>query len=328
MSGPYWDAQWNMISGCTEASEGCANCWTKRWHDRFEKRPFSEIHLRCDKLRLPLRWRRAKTVFVSNTSDLFHPEVPAEFIVDVFATMLVSSLHTLHFGHTFLICTKRAERMRDVVNAMTADELATAAGRMMEDSDGWHDSVYSWVKEHGPVHPLIWAGITAENQKRLDERAPFLFETKAARRWLSLEPLLGPITALKWLKDPCNCNVPVFDGAGQHSPCCQTFKQPWGIDQLVSGGESGPKARPCDVEWLRKLKGEARETSTPYFLKQYGSDPYQRTVFVEDKEDGFKHHFAGGVRMILKSRHGSDPSEWAPDMRVRELAWPKKGDTL
>ncbi|WP_110933769.1 DUF5131 family protein [Paenibacillus bouchesdurhonensis] len=175
-TGIEWaDATWNPVTGCTKVSEGCRNCYAKTFTERFEGTPGHyfesgfHVTLRPEKLDQPLRWKRPRRIFVNSMSDLFHPDVPDGFIEQVFRVMTIAQ------HHTYQILTKRPERMRD------------------------------WILQRGWIMselPHVWLGVSVENQKAADERIPHLLQIPAVVRFLSCEPLLGPVDLSKWMLTP------------------------------------------------------------------------------------------------------------------------------
>jgi protein gp37 len=210
----WTDATWNPVTGCTKISAGCDNCYAERFSERFRGvpgHPFEngfDLQLRPERLDQPLRWREAKMIFVNSMSDLFHKEVPFKFIDRVFDTM-----EKAHW-HKFQILTKRSSRLRNYVNARYPDGLAP---------------------------PHIWLGTSIEDGGK-KSRARHIQETKASVRFLSIEPLIGPIGKI--------------DLEGIH----------W----VIVGGESGPRARPMLVEWAREVLDQCKATKVPFFFKQWG----------------------------------------------------------
>src|SRR6266403_3506060 len=210
----WTDATWNPVTGCTKISAGCDNCYAERFSERFRGvpgHPFEngfDLQLRPERLEQPLRWREAKMIFVNSMSDLFHKEVPFNFIDRVFDTM-----EKAHW-HKFQILTKRSSRLRKYVNARYPDGLAP---------------------------PHIWLGTSIEDGGK-KSRARHIQETKASVRFLSIEPLIGPIGKI--------------DLEGIH----------W----VIVGGESGPRARPMLVEWAREVRDQCKAAKVPLFFKQWG----------------------------------------------------------
>ncbi len=206
----WTDATWNPITGCTKVSPGCKNCYAERLALRLRAmgnpryRAGFKMTLHRDQLDLPLRWRQPKRVFVNSMSDLFHEAVPESFIRDVFEVMI--SAH----WHTFQVLTKRAERVR---------RLAT---------------LLSWPSN-------VWQGVSVETSRYIS-RIKYLLDVPASVRFLSLEPLLGPLPDLP------------LDG----------------IDWVIVGGESGPKSRPVNTEWVRDIRDQCKGAGVPFFFKQWG----------------------------------------------------------
>ncbi len=208
-TGIAWtDATWNPVTGCSKVSPGCAHCYAETLSKRFG-RSF-EVTLHPERLDEPLHWRKPRRVFVCSMADLFHEEVPEEFIHRVWLIMDAAK------EHTFQVLTKRPERMREVL------EWSCLGGR-------------KWVL------PNVWLGVSIENNRWVG-RADILRQTPAAVRFISAEPLLGPLPSLDLT----------------------------GIDWLIIGGESGPKARPMDPAWARDLIERARAAGVAVFVKQMG----------------------------------------------------------
>lgn len=222
----WTDATWNPTSGCTRVTEGCTNCYAFALHDMRHKRyienngiepktgrampaqyakPFSEIQLLPQsRLEWPLGERKPQRIFVNSMSDLFHSQIPDEFIYRVFDIM-----RRAHW-HTFQVLTKRPGRLRRMAN-------------MLE-----------WT-------PNIWIGVSIEEDK-LTPRANALREVPAYVRFLSCEPLLGPLPSLDLTS----------------------------IHQVITGGESGPDARKCEIAWVRDIKDRCQEAGVAFFHKQWG----------------------------------------------------------
>ena len=290
----WTDEVWNPTVGCSRVSVGCEHCYA----ERMAARGMTEAHrgltkdghwtgeVRClpERLEIPLHWRKPRRVFVDSMSDLFHPAVPDEFIDRVFWVMRFAP------KHTFQVLTKRPGRM----------------------------SVYTpqWVREFPgkppPRWPLpnVWLGTTAENQATADDRIPHLLQTPAAVRFLSLEPLLGLIEELdSWFmaKDTCG---PEWPNNGIH----------W----VIVGGESGPGARPCDVQWIRSVVQQCQTAEVPVFIKQLGSYVVAADVELADwpTAEWRGDPGTGRGRAKLFSRAGADPAEWPEDLRVQQFPEP------
>jgi protein gp37 len=262
-------------------------------------------------------------VFVNSMSDLFHEDVPDEFIDRAFAVMALAA------QHTFQILTKRAERMRDYMVALDrAIRIPTEAfprwRSEAEDILSGRQDFKTVVTSAWPL-PNVWLGVSVENQHFADERIPLLLKTPAAVRFISAEPLLGPVH----LDDGCHswlsCMSAMTDeeseaieGRGGYVPdCCESFQtgEPHfhGIDWVIVGGESGPGARPFDVSWARSIVHQCKTAGVPVFVKQLGARPHG--------DDGSDRPNMGNV-LALRSRKGGDMSEWPDDLRVRQFPEP------
>lgn len=272
-SGIAWtDETWNPIRGCSRVSEGCRNCYAETMAARFcgagqpyegtinteTKRWSGAIRLVPEKLQEPLHWTRPRRVFVNSMSDLFHPEVPDEFLPEVFAVMAMAK------QHTFQVLTKRPERMHEVLNDgiffEAVEQTVKAMGGVLED-------------ENWPL-PNVWLGVTVENQEAADERIPLLLETPAAVRWVSVEPMLGQVQLDNVEYKPGN-----FINALDLEECSDSIDSPEVqstpgkgalIDWVVCGGESGPNARPMHPDWVRSLRDQCKASGVPFLFKQWG----------------------------------------------------------
>ena len=230
----WTEMTWNPVTGCTKVSQGCKHCYAermaKRLHAMGTKRYANgfAITTHDDLVDLPLKWRQPKLVFVNSMSDLFHPEVPLEFIQRVFAVMERCP------QHTFQILTKRGERLQ---------------------ADYTH---LPWPKN-------VWMGVSVENEDAVS-RVHHLQQTKAQVRFLSIEPLIGPVGELP------------LDG----------------IHWVIVGGESGPGARPMAQEWVESIHNQCREARVPFFFKQWGGVRKDLTgrelngQFYNEMPDGFR----------------------------------------
>jgi protein gp37 len=206
----WTEATWNPVTGCTKISPGCAHCYAERMAKRLKAmgqiryRKGFKVTLQPDVMNVPLHWKRPRMIFVNSMSDLFHKDVPDEYIAECFAVMELAS------QHTFQVLTKRPER---------AAELAADL---------------FWPSN-------VWMGTTVENTDFV-QRIESLVKIPAAVRFLSLEPLLGPIPKL-----PLQ-----------------------GIHWVIAGGESGPEARPMESSWVFQIRDECLKNGVPFFFKQWG----------------------------------------------------------
>ncbi len=205
---------WNPVTGCTKISQGCKHCYAERMAKRLEARGSPryehgfQLTIHADLVDLPRRWRRPRMIFVNSMSDLFHKEVPEEFVARVFDTMERAN------WHTFQILTKRSSLMRDFLRRR-------------------------YGASRGPAH--IWCGVSVEDGLRTS-RIRHLRQAPAGIRFLSIEPLVGPVGRLD------------LDG----------------IDWVIVGGESGPRARPMDPEWVREVRDQCVVAGVAFFFKQWG----------------------------------------------------------
>jgi protein gp37 len=258
-SGIEWtDATWNPITGCTEVSPGCDHCYAKTFAERWRGTPGHyfehgfDVQLRPDKLTLPLRWRKPRKVFVNSMSDLFHKDVPDHFIAQVFAVMAATP------QHTYQVLTKRHGRMRSLLANANRNGLQDMIGVEYLSLDG-PSNVIQW-----PL-PNVWLGVSVEDQQRADLRIPALLDTPAAVRWLSCEPLIGPVN----LRAAWAPSKP-----GPHSVDDMAGMLRWDdhtrIDWVVVGGESGHGVRPMHPEWARSLRDQCVAADVPFLFKQWG----------------------------------------------------------
>lgn len=305
----WTEETWNPVRGC--------------WNGK--------IRLVPEKLEEPLRWRKPRRVFVTSMSDLFHEGVPDEYIDKVFAVMGLSP------RHTFQVLTKRADRMRTYATGLHPDRLVQAA-LLMGVSDEGQCHLANWIggwnrwrgmpDDGNPLDgsqprwplPNVWLGCSVEDQKRADERIPVLLDTPAAVRFLSCEPLLDSISLLKAgairsFSFPEASSVDGSDG----------WYEKGLVDWVIVGGESGPGARPCNVEWIRSIVQQCKAAQVPCFTKQLGQNAWSAI-----KSDHLGRIEAGlpmgsrpvaqePWRLLLRDKKGGEPAEWPEDLRVREF---------
>ena len=265
-TGIEWtDATWNPVTGCAKVSAGCKHCYAERNWGRLQHLPayagraFTDVRTHADRLDQPIRWAKRRMIFVNSMSDLFHPSVPDSFIDSVFGVMWACLYgRNEQGGHIFQVLTKRSARMRDYMRADRREAWAKAAvhhgGGI--DPDGIYDQVLSFESPH----PRIWLGVSVEDQAAADERIPMLLQTPAAVRWISAEPLLGPVSLR-------------LERLGHWNALAIKSNQPWATTRLhwvVVGGESGPKARPMHPEWARGLRDQCAAAAVPFLFKQWG----------------------------------------------------------
>lgn len=206
----WTESTWNPITGCTKISQGCKFCYAERMAERLQAmgqanyRNGFELTLQPRMLELPLQWKRPKSIFVNSMSDLFHKEVPLDYIQRVFDVMRRAS------WHRFQVLTKRADRLAEL------------------------DPHLEW-----PAN--VWMGVSVESSEHVG-RIDDLRRTGACIKFLSLEPLLGPLPAMNLQ----------------------------GIDWAIVGGESGPKARPVQESWILDIRDQCQRAGVAFFFKQWG----------------------------------------------------------
>tara|TARA_R110002072_G_scaffold127574_1_gene264966 strand:+ start:1112 stop:1867 length:756 start_codon:yes stop_codon:yes gene_type:complete len=209
----WTELTWNPTTGCTKVSQGCKFCYAEVMSKRLKSMGISKykegfkIALHREELKKPYSWKKRKVVFVNSMSDLFHPEVPIKFIQDVFKVMNETN-------HIYQVLTKRPERVLEIQEKL------------------------HWTEN-------IWLGTSVEEEKVVD-RAIALSTTFAKTKFLSIEPLIGPVYSLNLTN----------------------------IDWVIVGGESGPKARPLQADWVKKIKDQCLISNTPFFFKQWGKPKF------------------------------------------------------
>ena len=210
----WTDSTWNPVTGCTKITRGCNNCYAQRFAERFRGtvgHPFErgfDLTLRPERLAQPLKWKKPRMIFVNSMSDLFHKNIPVSFIDSVFDTMEAAN------QHIFQVLTKRSSLMRNYLRRRYGDEMT-------------------------PSH--IWCGVSIEDNMSTT-RVRHIQSAPIAVRFLSIEPLLGPIHDL---------NLE-------------------GISWVIVGGESGPQARPMNLEWVLEIRDQCKEERVDFFFKQWG----------------------------------------------------------
>lgn len=292
----WTDASWNPITGCTVHSAGCTNCYAmKLAGTRLRNHPSraglttqtkagpvwnGQVRFNEDWLTQPLKWKRPRMIFVCAHADLFHESVQDEWIDRIFAVMALCP------QHTFQVLTKRSARMREYCNDQgvidridcfmdeliservdplnrRSDDLRATAPCMSDFSEDW------------PL-PNVWLGVSVENQAAADERIPDLLSTPAAVRWISAEPLLGPVDLRKWIgwvhHHPDNQRSAALDAISAAAFAELKSRRPDlpRIDWVIAGGESGTGARPMHPYWARSLRDQCAAAGTPFFFKQWG----------------------------------------------------------
>lgn len=213
----WTESTWNPVTGCNKISPGCKNCYAERMAIRLQAMGQAnyangfDLTLQERALELPLRWKKPQVIFVNSMSDLFHEDIPIDFVLRVFEVMLRAH------HHQFQVLTKRSQHLLEL------------------------DPILPWPSN-------IWMGVSVENQD-YTFRIDHLRQTNAKVKFLSLEPLLGPLS-----------NLDLTD-----------------IDWVIVGGESGPRARPMDPAWVTDIRDQCQEAGVPFFFKQWGGTRKKKT---------------------------------------------------
>lgn len=313
----WTEATWNPITGCSVISPGCTNCYAMKLAGtrlaQHESRAGltvaskagpvwnGQVKLNEQWLDQPLRWKRPRMIFVCAHGDLFHESVPDEWIDRVVAVMALCP------HHTFQVLTKRSARMREYLSAVSATperrtRIYALGARMLPDGS-------DKLRQAPPPFPLpnVWLGVSVEDQARANERVADLLQTPAAVRWISAEPLLGPVD-LRYIEFPnARGGEECWDALDLHdlpedADTCKAL-----LDWVVVGGESGAGSRPMHPDWARSLRDQCATAGVPFFFKQWGAwelsldrdrdDPDWRADYSNDHVDSGKSrwlNFAGG----------------------------------
>jgi protein gp37 len=267
-TGIEWtDATWNPLVGCTKVSPGCDHCYAETLVNRFAgtskafPNRFDVVTIRDERmLAQPLRWRRPRRIFVNSLSDLFHADVPDDFIARVFAVMALAP------QHTFQLLTKRHARMRSLLKSEGFEPLVRDIAWNMKYAGERSDPRMNDQNYRTWPLPNVWLGVSVEDQHWADIRIPALLDTPAAVRWISAEPLLGPVRLDGEVEETL-----AFADEGGALPMIA------GLDWVVVGGESGRGARPMHPDWLRDLRDECYVAKVPFLFKQWGHWAPHRT---------------------------------------------------
>jgi len=411
----WTDRTWNPVTGCTKVSQGCKHCYAEGvanrfWHHQYvhtaergfipvkayaadaltgRPRKFTDVMTHEDRLLEPLRWRKPAKVFVNSMSDLFHEDVPFEFVDRVFSVMAAAT----HL--TFQILTKRPDRMRAYVASfdtdgdaqrlngpmsdLISDDLTRRQRRLLERGissclgvDFEEDGEEAQVETLDWPLSNVWLGVSVEDQATADLRIPVLVDTPAAIRFVSYEPALGAVDFRRYVTNVRTIHMGadvegmltsrafdyLHDGGRRLNPedaekklrellaagvrfiptggpdgkptACDAFSEQTGcpghqrprLDWIIVGGESGPGARPFNVEWARATVEQGRAAGVSVFVKQLGDRPV--TNQPSDLPDwssargrcGDHQHVA---LHHVRDRRGGVPAEWPEDLRVREF---------
>lgn len=274
----WTDATWQPITGCSVVSPGCTNCYAMRLAGtRLQHHPSranlttmtkagpvwnGAVRFNREWLTQPLGWRKPRRIFVCAHGDLFHENVPDEWIDRVFAVMALAP------QHTFQVLTKRAERMQQYLTRKGVACRWVFQAAQIAKIKSCYDVASPEVAAGWQCEglPNVWLGISAEDQRRADERIPHLLATPAAVRFVSAEPLLGPIDLAAAMTTPAALQV-LFDKQAEG-----TLKDERGsLHWVIVGGESGPGARPMHPDWAHSIRDQCAAAGVPFFFKQFGN---------------------------------------------------------
>jgi protein gp37 len=295
------DKVWNPVTGCNKVSQGCKNCYAKTLHDMRHKAylagaklpkqyavPFETVQLHPDRLDDPLHWRKPARIFVNSMSDLFHPNVPDEFIDEIFGIMELCT------WHTFMVLTKRPERMLKLTKGTE-----------------------SFFPEN------VWLGVSVEDQKAADERIPLLLQTPAEVRFVSCEPLLGEVDLNIGVCPECGgCGETSWhyfqdDGMDTCDACGGNGTAVDKLDWVIVGGESGPGARPMHPKWALDIRNQCVEAGVPLFFKQWGEWKLIRDAGEDPMPENERLWERVGKKAAGRLLGGREWSDF-PKVRVRE----------
>lgn len=276
----WTDATWNVVTGCAVVSPGCTNCYAMklagtRLRDHPSRKGLTrdskagpvwngQVRFNADWLTQPLRWTKPRKIFVCAHGDLFHEGVTDDQLDQVFAVMALAP------QHVFQVLTKRPERMRQYLTASNR-QLHIAQAGTPHDGAGelwWGRFLKPW-----PL-PNVWLGVSIEDQTRAEQRIPALLETPAAVRWISAEPLIGPVDLKNIETTPPR--VAYLNALSGRRMTCEAggpyVEVPAlpGLDWVVVGGESGQGSRPMHPDWARNLRDQCADAGVAFLFKQWG----------------------------------------------------------
>lgn len=318
-TGIKWcDSTVNFWSGCTKVSPGCANCYAETLAGRFDtlgkwgKGKPRQLHENTFKLAAKLNRKpiiddgflspHRRRIFSLSLGDWLDPEVPVDWLARMLDTVRQCQ------DVDWLLCTKRPELWRERLHRVALTGGIDPATR---DLASWasrrevREMARAWIEDETYPENIVLL-TSVENQEQADKRIPELLRIPAWRRGLSCEPLLGPV----------DLSGQSYGGYWKHVPAFA------GLHWVIVGGESGDKARPCDVGWIRSLRDQCEAAAVPCFVKQLGAVPFAQKTKVEKGVDGGKvwNNYTDEIK--LTDRKGGDWNEWPEDLKVREFYKP------
>lgn len=331
----WCEETWNPIIGCSHISPGCDNCYAEKMAKRLARMSgtsyYREVvmidfdtnkasatwngftHLVESAFEKPLRWKKPRTIFVCSMGDLFHESVPFEWIDKVMAIAAITP-------HTYLILTKRPERMKEYfsqdLNSLVArwENTGYFIGVVDDNEDYFiHNIGYPITNSQMcSEFPLsnVWLGVTAENQQQADKRIPLLLQIPAAKRFVSVEPMLGPVglrSIQSGNEEFINALIGMKKFSAQHvavmpEKCSM-------LDWVIVGGETGPNVRPMQPDWVRSLRDQCQSAGVPFFFKSWGDYLHESQICPSNNaaKDMENHYYKFGKK---KAGHLLDGKQW------------------
>lgn len=278
------DATWNPFIGCTKVSPACDNCYAEMWAKRCGRDFSKVVRASQSTFTAPIRWKEPRRVFVCSLSDFFHPDIPQLAREGAMQIMTVEAPQ-----HTYMLLTKRPENIKDMLRGTPWQE------RLPDN---------------------VWLGVTAENQEQADKRIPLLLQVSARVRFVSCEPLLGPVVLSK-IVTPVMPTEKVMASKGYQALLKEHVKMGGSpstilmgqketmVDWVIVGGESGGKARPMHPRWARSLRDQCAAAGVPFMFKQWGEfTPYYEAVDEEKRITVTKEFLGGCVQRVGKAAAG------------------------
>lgn len=246
----WCDRVWNPVTGCLPVSEGCLHCYARRMANRLKGRfgypvydPF-RLTFHPERLSEPLQWKKPQRIFVCSMGDLFHEHIEAYWMLRIWSQMCLCGEAPNTAKHQFLILTKRPNKMAKWIFSFFANENNNPR----------------------PCPSHIWLGVSVENQQTAEERIPILLQIPAAKRFVSIEPMLGPVDLLRMHQS-------AWEGKSRRPM----------IDWIICGGETGPGARPMNPDWARSLRDQCRLAGVLFFFKQMsGKQPIPKDLTIRE----------------------------------------------